>query len=402
MNLFLKAEAVKTRKKSVETIEQKQLKQIRKILPSHVVEIELDVNEINNRKIHKINEHLRIIRNTVLGQVKKNYDQMIRTKQYKRLNKQYSKVAERLKKETDIPTIKKLAKQKNELKKVHEVMNKSFNVTFDYVRKYGEYLRKQYFELADAVTVLSVCETVWRTIEKLLYHNAKKVRFYKRIDFVTFQGKQANRSILLKYENKNKGVYVRFAGMDLPVIVKKDDLFIQETLTNIQYYTEHQKEMDCENIERYTSEKTLQSTYRIRNNRIIRKMIRGRERFFVQIVLEGLAVPKRRKDGSFRHQLGKGRVAADVGTQSVAMVSPETVVLKNLAERSKKSFQVEHKIQRDMYSSFLLYCSNDSSPEPVQKTCIQFFPSFLELHDQCIDKIKNDRKVVLNSGIKIK
>ncbi|GAA3331088.1 hypothetical protein GCM10020331_086220 [Ectobacillus funiculus] len=49
---------------------------------------------------------------------------------------------------------------------------------------------------------------------------------------------------------------------------------------------------------------------------------------FVQIVLEGIPVAKRKKDGSFRHTYGVGRVAGDIGTQSLAVVSKDKVFLK--------------------------------------------------------------------------
>ena len=559
----------KPRKKSKISEEGKTLKDIRETLPSHTVEIELNVMEDQRRRLLKINEHLRVIRNTVLHQVKKNYDQMIRTKEYKRLNKQYKKVLEQLKKETNKETKKSLEKQKKQLGKKYAELQKKYNVTFEYIRKYGIQLRTKYFTLPDAVTVLSVCESVWESIEELLYGKASKVRFYRRHQFVTFQGKQAERCIILK--NKNDRFYVQFAKMKFPLIIKKNDLFIEETLSNICYYVKNADAIDKENIERYRSGYELRSTYRIRNNRIVCKEIRGKKRFFVQIVLEGLPVPKRKKDGSFRHSLGTGKVAVDVGTQSFAVVSEKDVYLKNLAERSRKTFRLENKIrliqryldrsrramnpnnydkdgkvikgpkqwvlsnrykkmakvlrnlhriaamnrryahneevnklrslgnviiiekmniqalqkkkkevtknektgkfhrrkrfgksilkrspgyfikqakykfestggtfnevntwsfkasqydhvlgcankkqlsqrwhmlpdgtkiQRDLYSAFLLYCSNNDLSEPEQALCHQYFPRFFKLHNECIEQIKKERRIVLNSGIK--
>ena len=58
---------------------------IRKKTPSHVVEIELQVLPFQDVELRRINEHLRVIRNTVLGVWVKNYKQMVRTKKHKRL-----------------------------------------------------------------------------------------------------------------------------------------------------------------------------------------------------------------------------------------------------------------------------------------------------------------------------
>ena len=78
--------------------------------------------------------------------------------------------------------------------------------------------------------------------------------------------------------------------------------------------------------------KNFQSTYRVKYNRIVKKIIRGRDRFFLQIILEGRPVPKRKKDGSFRHQLGKGEVGNDFGTQTISVASDKKVALINLAD----------------------------------------------------------------------
>jgi hypothetical protein len=79
--------------------------------------------------------------------------------------------------------------------------------------------------------------------------------------------------------------------------------------------------------------------------RIVRKDIRGKARFYVQIAVEGIAVPKRKKDGFFRHILGVGRVAGDVGTRSVATVSDTSVELKNLSHKVlPKTFRKHEKL----------------------------------------------------------
>jgi len=57
------------------------------------------------------------------------------------------------------------------------------------------------------------------------------------------------------------------------------------------------------------------------------------------------------------------------------------------------------KLQRDLYSAFLLFCSEHDLQKPNKQVCDRFFNGFLVLHNQCIEEIKNNRKVVLNSGI---
>lgn len=557
--------AIKKRTRKPITSEGKQLNAVRKLTPTHVVEVELKVNENDRRKLIRKGEHLRIIRNTVLGVLYKNYNQMVRTKEYKRTMKKYIKTINKLELASTSKS-KELNKNKKILTDKFEELRNRFNVTFNFGRKYGETLRKFKYNSPDAVTTWSACEMAWDSIEGLLYRGAKKVRFYKKGETVTLQGKQENRCIILK-DN-----YVSFSGMKLLLIVKEGDLFIEETLSNVKSYKESSVLIDKENIKRHTEGRPLISTYRIRNNRIVRKEIRGTDRYFVQIVLEGNPVAKRNKDGTFRHNYGVGRIGSDIGVQSVTFVSKDEVTLKNFAERSKNTFKQERKVnllkrkqdrsrramnpanydakgkikkgpktwvyskryiktakelrnlhriaaenrryahnedinylrsigdtlniekmnikalqkksseatinkktgkynsrkrfgkgilnrspgyfiaraklvfkktggivnevntwtfkasqydhvlndtvkkslskrwhelpdktklQRDLYSGFLLYCSNDDLQTPNKDLCDKQFKRFKELHDQCIEKIKENRRVVLNSGISL-
>jgi hypothetical protein len=348
------AKEVKKRQRKPKSEFQKQLQKVRNVSLSHVVEVELNVLNFQHWKMQRIGKQLLLIRNTVLGELYKNYKQMVRTKEFKQTLTSYCSILEQMEKEKGSQAIKLLEKTKKELVDKFEELRNLHNVTFDFARKYGEKIRKTTFNIPDSVTVLSVCEMAWNSMEGILFRNAKKPYFYKQTDFITFQGKQAERCIILKHNEKGDSFYIRFHDMQFPLIVKKGDLFIQETLTNIAHYIKNSEEMNKQNVERSQTGLPLLSTYRVRNNRIVRKKIRGKVRYFVQIVLEGLPVVKRRKGGSFRHHYGVGRVAGDIGIQSLAVVTKDQVILKNLAERSENAFSYERKIdllQRDLNRS---------------------------------------------------
>ena len=59
------------------------------------------------------------------------------------------------------------------------------------------------------------------------------------------------------------------------------------------------------------------------------------------------------------------------------------------------------KIQRDIYSAFLLFCSKKDLQNPDRELCLRYFENFYERHQLCVRKIKENKKLVLNSGIKI-
>ncbi|MDF2854722.1 MAG: Transposase [Neobacillus sp.] len=561
----------KTRKKNLPSDFTKTLNTIRKLhTPLHIVEVEVEVLPLQHFKMSRIGEHLRAIRNTVLGKLYKNYKQMIRTKKYKALLKQYRSVSKAISNETTNNKI--LEKELHNLKEQLAELRATYRVTFDFVRNYGANLRVTKYSLPDAVTVWAVCEMVWKSIEKILFSDGEEPYFYRKKDFITFQGKQPERCIILKYNDNLNEFYASHNGMNFPLRIKSNDLFVSETLSHVLNYMKNGKETDQINVERYLLGKPILPTYRSRNNQIVRKEVRGKIRYFLQMVLEGIPVPKRKKDGSLRHIYGMGCLGGDIGTQSIAVVSSERVILKNLAERSVNTFKTETKIviiqryldrsrramnpknynsdgtikkgkkewrisrryhksqkqlrnlqriaadsrkyahnedinqlrslgdeliietmnikslqkkakqtersektgkwkrrkrfgksilkrspgyfiqqakyrfhltggkvkevntwtfkasqydhildkdskkqlsqrwhilqdgtklQRDIYSAFLLYCSNDEWNKPENQLCQLAFPMFQPLHDLCINEIKNNRKVVLNSGIKI-
>lgn len=341
----------KTRTRKPKSEYEKKLSWLRKNkTPKHVLEVELDYAENNLRKVLSTSDELRTIRNTVLGVVYKNYKQMIRTKKYKDLILKLKDI------NNNIKSLNKNSKDYNEKFKELEDNKKSlyieldnlkeeYNITFTYVRKYGEFLRQNKFKKADAVLVWSACEVAWKSLERIMYGDAKKPKFLSKGEYLPLQGKQAERCVILKQDKKSKDWYITYNKMKFNLKVKPNDLFIIETLSNIENYINNNEEIDKLFVEKYNLNQEIIDTYRVCNNRIVIKEIRGKKRLFVQTTIEGMTVPKRKKDGSFRHTLGKGKIGGDIGIQSVACTTEKEAILKNLAERSTKStFELERNI----------------------------------------------------------
>lgn len=343
--------AAKTRNVKEKSEYKKKLSWLRKNkTPKHILEVELEYTEDDLRRILATSDELRIIRNTVVGLLFKNYKQMIRTRKYKDLMLNLKKInagIKNLDKENKSykKELKILEKEKKTVYLKLDNLKEQFNVTFDYARKYGEFLRERKFKKADAVLVLSACENAFKSIEKIMYGNAKKPRFIPKGEFLALQGKQAERCIILKKAKEDGTLFITYQKMKFDLKVKKNDLFVSETLSNIERYMEKEEEINSLLVETYNLTQEIIDTYRVCNNRIVIKEVRGKKRLFVQIVLEGKPVPKRKADGSFRHTLGTGKIGGDIGTQSVALCSKDIVKLKNLAERSHKStFALERDI----------------------------------------------------------
>lgn len=342
---------IKTRTRKPKSEYQKKLSWLRQNkTPRHILEVELNYNQNDLRKVLATSNELRIIRNTVLGVVYKNYKQMIRTKRYKNLILSLKNNKDNIKSlNKDSKTYKKdLKNLEQEVKNIYlklDNLKDEFNVTFDFARKYGEFLRQKKFSKADAVLVWSACEVAFKSLERVMYGDTKKPRFLSKGEYLSLQGKQAERCIILKQDKKTNNWFVSHNKMKFDLKVNQKDLFVVETLSNIENYINNNEEIDKLLVEKYNLNQQLNDTYRVCNNRIVIKEIRGKKRLFVQITSEGRPVSKRKKDGSFRHSLGSGKIGGDIGTQSIAITTEKEVILKNLAERSTKStFKLERKI----------------------------------------------------------
>jgi hypothetical protein len=60
------------------------------------------------------------------------------------------------------------------------------------------------------------------------------------------------------------------------------------------------------------------------------------------------------------------------------------------------------KVQRDLYSAFLLMNSDLLGLKSDRISCLNSFEQFIKYHEEEIKKIENDNEVILNSGIKLK
>ncbi|MGN0297977.1 MAG: hypothetical protein ACI4C1_02140 [Lachnospiraceae bacterium] len=83
--------------------------------------------------------------------------------------------------------------------------------------------------------------------------------------------------------------------------------------------------------------------------RIVRKYVRNRYKFYVQIVFKGHPPVKvNTKTGERKHKMGEGDVGIDIGTQTIAIASPSEVKLLELADRVQNIEQEKRKLLRKM------------------------------------------------------
>lgn len=157
----------------------KLLKQFHKLTDRHILIAETDMSFSDIQKVIALSNRIRKAGNELVSLMKNNYEQLMRTKRYRKLLKLYGSAE-------DKNMRKNLATQLSE-------MQKQYNVTFENCRTAMIPISKKYN--IDAVFALTKAEDIWKGIEKCLYGNGKTIHFSKYDNLPTIRAKQINRGI---------------------------------------------------------------------------------------------------------------------------------------------------------------------------------------------------------------
>lgn len=306
----------------------KALKQYHKLSDRHILVVETDMLYSDIQKVIALSDKIRKAGNELAGLMKKNYDQLIRTKKYRKLLQLYGKTEDKIKR-------KVLANQLNE-------MQKEYNVTWNFCRTSMIPIGKKYG--VDAVFALTKAEDVWRGVEKCLYGEGKSLHFSKYGEIPCMKAKQINRGIVMSV--KEDKLQFKLGKIIFGIQVK--DRFQQDEVSAILSYLANPECMDKKAVNTLTDETYCINTYRPCYATLVPKQIRGKYRVYLHLTIEGKAKPKYNRNGKSRHKYGKGIIGADIGTQTVAYTSDTEVGLKNLSERGN-SIQKSERLERFIY-----------------------------------------------------
>jgi hypothetical protein len=169
----------------------------------------------------------------------------------------------------------------------------------------------------DSFTGQKIASHAWNAMASVLFGKGQRLHYKKYGQMNSLEGK-SNRSGI-RYRD---GI-LHWLGLSIPVIVSRHDAYVQEALL----------------------------THRVKYCRIVRKVIRGDYRFFVQLVMEGYPPQKREKDsGMFKRQTQNAPVGLDIGTQTLAVSAQESVRLLELApsvqQHEKELRRIGRKLDR--------------------------------------------------------
>ena len=301
----------------------KLLKQYHKLSDRHILVVETDMPYPDVLKVVALSDKIRKAGNELVSLMRKNYDQLMRTKKYRKLLKLYGNTEDKDKR-------KALANQLND-------MQKSYDVTWDFCRTSMIPIGKKYS--IDAVFALTKAEDIWRGMEKCLYDNGKITHFSKYGELPCIRAKQINRGIPMFVEDGK----LRFKLRKMQFGIQVNDRFQSDEVNAVLSYLENPDKMDADAVNTLIEEACCIDTYRPCYATLVPRLIRGKYRVYLHLTIEGKAKSKYDRFGNPRHKYGKGMIGADIGTQTVAYTSDTEVGLKNLSERGNSIQTAERK-----------------------------------------------------------
>lgn len=157
---------------------------------------------------------------------------------------------------------------------------------------------------------------VWHSYEDYFYGKGKHIRYKKYGQLNSLEGKDNTNGIIFQPNQ----LLCKWGGLKIPVVVDKKNSYEMEALEMPVAY--------C---------------------RVLRKIIRGKRKYYLQVVFKGQKPAKRRKsDGSFVHILGQGDVGIDIGVSTTAYTSESEVHIYELADKAQGLERERLLLQRKM------------------------------------------------------
>ena len=238
------------------------------------------------------------IYNLCLDHCIKQLNKLKRNEEYRRTVKALKTVNRKLEK-NNLPQneIKRLKEIKKSCTNKIKDLEKEYQFTENDIQRYAKVPRKFIGKILNSAIVQNIASIAFDAVKKIQYRKAKKVKFKKKGE-ISLEGK-----------SNETGLIFDIKTMKLKLGKK---LFC-----NLKSIDERQK-------------KCFKN--RIKFCRVLKRYIRGKKRYFLQIVFEGTP------ETDF--QIGEGEVGLDIGTSTAAISSDNEVKLLKLSETEQEARKI--------------------------------------------------------------
>lgn len=263
------------------------------IVSSYILTLKLDTEGFQEDILSARLEIGRKIYNSCLAELYKRYNHMRESKQYKKISK--------------------LSRGKDRNKQFNELNNK-YGLTEYSLHNFVKPIQKHFKDNRDSFSAQKIATRCFGAIQKLMFHIADKVQFKKYGEMDSVEGKSNKTGIRFK---NDKLVWNR---LEIDIIIKKIDTYAQKAIQD-----------------------------RVKYCRIVRKMIRGEYKYYLQLIMEGLPPVKTDKEtGELKRNIGLGNVGLDIGTRTIAISSKNDVKLLELCPEVENIQKKKNILQRKL------------------------------------------------------
>ena len=267
-------------------------------MTNFIVQFPLKTEKYQEDILDKRFEIGRQIYNSLVNITQKRYKEMIKTKRYRNLISQLS---------GDKNKDKRIWKQINDTRKQFGMSEYSF---YHDVTK----IRRHFSNNIDSHTAQRIASNLWKAYEKLFYGNGEYIH-YKGYGFLnSLEGNSNAQGIRFRDDT------ILWNGLKIPVIIDYNNYYENQALK-------------------------LEIAY----CRIIRKFVRKKYKYYVQIVFKGTPPIKvDNETGEVKHYIGEGDVGIDIGTSTIAYSSSTDVKILELADKVQSIEDEKRRLLRKM------------------------------------------------------
>jgi len=263
---------------------------------SYVLTLRMNYTISDKSAIDKYFELSRRLYNAILGETLKRFNLMRESKQYNQVRKESDK------------SIKKDLFANVEIKygfREYDISKFATKLMINEYSSLGSHIKSKLVKRA------------FEAVNKMRFGNARKVNFVRYGEMYSIEGADNRQAI--KYRDGN----IIFNKLRMPIIIKNNDLYAQKAIQD-----------------------------RVKYCRFVKKDVKGKEYYYVQLVLEGNPPMKVNKEtGEINLYITEGSVGIDIGTRTVAYCSDTEVKLLELAPEVENIERQKKKLQRKLNRS---------------------------------------------------
>jgi hypothetical protein len=260
---------------------------------SFVLTLPLKATVSDAAALNKYFELARSYYNAILGKLLKRYYLMVQSKKYILVCKMVK------------------GKERNNLFKQ---ISEEFGLEGTAINKLITTLRVNEFKQIGSHVTIKLELRAMQAIDQLKYGLAKKVSFIRAGEMFSFESSDARQGIRFR-DNQ-----VMFNKLKIPIILSPNDLYARQALEN-----------------------------RIKYCRIKKAIIKGKTKYYVQLIIEGVPPIKLDKEtGEIKHCINEGIIGIDIGTQTLAYTSQNEVRLLELTPEVQNIEKEKRVLQRKL------------------------------------------------------